>query len=110
MLTDSLTAPRRRLVRLLQRLNFGRVEGLLVRDGEPVWDSPPRVVREVKFGADNGPRPESKLRDFKTKSEVDELFRQLEAIGQGRIQVLEVKHGLPFRMIVEEEATALCAG
>jgi hypothetical protein len=87
----------------MQRLRFGTIEGLVIRDGEPVFDPRPRVVRDVKFGAKNGPRPESRLDDFVLKDEVREFFAQLDALGNVTIRRLEVKHGLPFRMEVEEE-------
>ena len=51
----ALTPARRRLVELMQEVNYGRLEGLEVRDCEPVLDPPPRVVRQIVFGKDNGP-------------------------------------------------------
>jgi len=100
----SLPPAGERLVRLMQELNFGQVRDLVVRDGEPVFDPPPRVVREVKFGGENGPRPEAAKADFALKVQVRELFAQLEALGDGLVECIEVKHGLPFRMTVEEDA------
>jgi len=100
----ALSPARARLVEVMQRLNFGRVEGLVVRRGEPVLDPPPRVVREVKFCTENGPRPETAKDDFALKAQVRELFAHMETMGDGIIARIEVKHGLPFRMIVEENA------
>jgi len=100
----SLPPAGERLVRLMQELNFGQVWGLVVRDGEPVFDPPPRVVREVKFGGENGPRPETAKGDFALKAQVRELLAQLESLGDGIVECIEVKHGLPFRMTVEEDA------
>jgi hypothetical protein len=100
----SLSPAGRDLVELMQRLNFGRVEGLVVRQGEPVLDPPPRIVREVKFCAENGPRPEVAKENFALKARVRELFNHMESIGNGGISRIEVKHGLPFRMILEENA------
>lgn len=91
-----------RLLRLMQRINFGRIEGLVVRDGQPIFDPPPHIVREIKFGGENGPRREVGKSDFALKAQVRELLAQLEALGEGVVPCLEVKHGLPFRMIVEE--------
>src|SRR2546421_12875236 len=54
----SLSAPRRRLLELMQRIYFGRLEGLSVHAGEPAFDPPPRVTREHKFGGDNAPHPD----------------------------------------------------
>ena len=98
----SLPPARARMVRLMQELNFGQVRDLVVRDGEPVFDPPPRVVREVKFGGDNGPRPEAAKTDFALKAQVRDLFAQLEALGDGVIPCLEIQRGLPFRMTIEE--------
>ena len=96
----ALTGPQQRLVELMQAVNFGRVEDIVVRDGDPVLDPMPRVVREVKFGAENGPRPERDAGDFLLKAQVIELFRHLDLLSDGVVEVLEVKHGLPFRMLV----------
>lgn len=93
-----------RLVELMQDINFGRVEGLVISDGQPVLDPPPRVVREIKFGGENGPRPEAAIDDFALKAQVVELFRTLDDLRDGVIEVLEIKHGLPFRMAVEDAA------
>lgn len=108
-MTDTLTLAslppaRERLVRLMQELNFGFVEGLVVRHGEPVFDPPPRVVHEIKFGGENGPRPEAAKEDFALKAQVRELVAQLEALGDAVVRRIEVKHGLPFKMTIEEDA------
>ena len=100
-----LSARRMDLLELMQSMNFGRIEGLAVLDGDPVLDRPPRVIREVKFGADNGPRPELDVGNFLLKTQVLELFQHFDHLGDGTIEVLEIKHGLPFRMLVAE-ATA----
>ena len=91
-----------RLVELMQGINFGRIEGLAVRAGTPVLDPPPRMVREVKFCSENGPRPEAAKQDFALKTQVRDLFAHLGAMGDGIVRCIEIKHGLPFRMTVEE--------
>lgn len=101
----SLSHPRKRLLRLMQEVNFGRIEGLAIRDGEPVFDPKPAIVREVKFGGENGARPEAGKDDFALRAQVVELFEHLSSLGNGIVRSLEVKHGLPFRMIVEEPLT-----
>ena len=98
----SLTPSQQQLLAEMQRINFGRIFDLTVRDGQPVMDPPPRVVREIKFGSDNGPRPEAAKVDFTLKAQVRDLFAQLEALGDGVIPCIEIQRGLPFRMTVEE--------
>ncbi len=99
---SALTASRRRLLEVMQQLNHGLIEGLVVQNGEPLFDPPLNVVRDVKFCAENGPRRESNINDFALKSQVRDLFAHFDALGNGTILCLEVKHGLPFRMQVEE--------
>lgn len=99
---QQLTPNRARLVEMMQRLNFGRIERLQVVGGEPQFDPPPSVIREVKFGADNRSRAESALRDFTLKAEVCEMFDEIADISDGVVEVLIVKHGLPFSMQVAE--------
>jgi hypothetical protein len=97
-----LSPGRERLLRMMQALNFGRIEALAVCDGEPVFDPRPRPVSKLKLGGENGPRPESRSADFAVKREVAELFEHLEHLGNGVVRCIEVKHGLPFIVEIEE--------
>jgi hypothetical protein len=90
------------LVDLMQKLDFGIIEGLVIRDGLPVLKPRPRVVRDVKFGAGNGRRSEAGLTDFALKSSVQELLDTFASLGNATVRRLEIKQGLPFRMQVEE--------
>ncbi len=98
-----LTAGQKCLVEWMQRMYYGRIEGLLVRGGQPICDPPPRVVREVKLGGERGPHPMHGRQDFPLKEEVQDLFAEMERIGDGVILLIEVRHGLPARMVFEEE-------
>jgi hypothetical protein len=98
----SLSPGRRRLLELMQQINFGRIDGITVRDGEPLFDSSPRIVREIKFCGENGPRAELGIDDFALKAQVVELFEHLDGLVNGKIGSIEVKYGLPFRMSIEE--------
>lgn len=103
---SSASEPRRRLIELMQELGFGRIEALPVRAGDPVLDPPPTIVREVKFGGQNAARDERTLGDFTLKAQVVELFDELDRLGDGVIDVLTIKHGLPFNMHVNLAAGA----
>jgi len=101
---SSLSPSKAHLVKLMQRINHGCIKELVVREGEPVLDPPPRVIRSVKFGGENGARPESAKGDFVLKEQVLDLFEWMKSMQNGVIRHLEIKHGLPFRMDVEEDA------
>jgi hypothetical protein len=97
-----LSEGRRRLLRLMQEIHFGSIEELEIRGGEPVFHPSPRVVREIKFGGDNSPRPETAAKDCAVKPQVAELLDSLTRIRDGTIGRLEVQHGIPFRMKLED--------
>lgn len=105
MLTkSSLSTPQKRLLETMQRLNYGRIEGLPICGGQPVFSPAPRVIKDVKLGApDNGTRSELQSTDFALKREHIELFENLRAIGDGTVECIEIKAGLPFRLTTVEE-------
>ncbi len=101
---STLTPAQAQLVELMQKIDFGAIEGLVVRDGLPVLKPRPRIVRDVKVGAGSGSRSVAGLTDFALKSSVQDLMTTLALLGNGSVRRLEIKHGLPFRMQVEEAA------
>jgi len=102
-LKSSLSPARRQLLLRLQTINFGRIEDLRLQNGEPLLETA-TTVREIKFGGDNAPRPEADLTDFQLKAQIIELFSHFDRIRDGVVRLLEVKHGLPFKMNVEDAA------
>jgi hypothetical protein len=98
---SSLTPATARLIELMQALNFGRVEALTIRGGQPVFDPPPRVVQKIKMGADNGPRPEIGYNDFLLKGGIVELLEIIARLKDGEIRTIEVRFGLPVSAEVE---------
>ena len=103
-LKSGLSPNRRHLVELMQDINFGRLEDVHVRDAEPVFNPSPRILRDIKFGGDNGPRSELHTDDFQLKSQIVEMFAHFDRVRDCKIETLEIKHGLPFRMSVRETA------
>jgi hypothetical protein len=96
-----VSEPLRHLLTLLQEVNFGEIRNLRVQAGQPVFDPPPEVIRFVKLGADNGPRPEMQSAGFTLKQRVLELISELERLGTGRVLRIGVKHGLPTDLVIE---------
>ncbi|NIA08027.1 MAG: hypothetical protein GWP14_10425 [Actinobacteria bacterium] len=85
----------RRLIEQMQRIRFGQIEDLMVRNGQPVFGPDTRIVRKHKIGGQNGPcrsvSPESLARNAK----VIELFDCLSSLGNGLVRTLIVQDGLP---------------
>lgn len=104
-LTASLSAlspARKRLVRMMLDLHFGKIADLHIRHGQPCFKPPPRVVRDVVFGKNNEAHPCLEKHDFALKRQVLELFEQLDDLGDGIIASLFVQNGLPVRMKIEK--------
>jgi len=103
---SSLSVAQSRLIELLQNLNFGRIEGLHIRGGQPALNPPPRIVQKLKMGGENGPRPESSMHDFVLKHQTVELLETISQIGDGQLLAIEVKNGLAFSVEVERYVEA----
>jgi len=97
---SQLSPARQALVRHCQAINHGCIEDLGVEKGDPVFDGSPAMVRDIKLEADEGPRPEVELVDFVLSGEVLRLMRQLEAMQNGTIRRIEVRGGIPRRILL----------
>ena len=97
-----LTPARRRLVELMQEVNYGRIEQLEVREWEPVFKPPPRVARQIVFGKDNGPNARRATDGFALKKKVAELFEVFDRERSLSIRELVIENGLPVRMTVAD--------
>jgi hypothetical protein len=98
---SELSAPRQALVRLCQSIDYGHVLDLHIRDRQPVFSPEPGVIFEVKLDGDSCQRQESELADFNLRDEVRRLLDCIDEIGTGRIQRIEVRAGLPKRVLIE---------
>jgi len=90
-----------RLLDEMRAINYGHIESLSVRDGVPVFEPVTRIIEDVKLAADNDPRPMTWRDDYEIKPQVAKLLRRLDQMRDGVILLLEVQHGLPFRMRIE---------
>lgn len=102
----ALTPARKRLIELMQEINYGRIESLEVRNGEPVFDPPPTVLRLFLFGKDNGPNVSRSNDGFALKKKVAELFEVFDRERSLSIQELMIDNGLPVRMTVADAVRA----
>jgi len=101
----ALSPARRRLVELMQETNHGRIR-LEVRNGEPVFDPPPTVLRLFLFGKDNKPNAARDNDGFALKKKAVELFEIFDREQSLSIQELIIDDGLPIRMSVKETVRA----
>lgn len=91
-----LSASAGALVALIRRVGFGTIHGLRVSGGQPILEPFPRVITDVKFGGEFRPAPQRPVEPL--RDEDRQLLATLAAVGDGVIESIEVRHGLPFRM------------
>lgn len=98
----SLSHSERYLLQLMQEIHYGRIEGLVIRGGEPVIEQNTKVLKDIKLDLRANRRPIIVDRDYQDKAQVMEMLRQFHRLGDGVVQTLEVHNGLPFRMQIVE--------
>ena len=101
-----LSVSRQALVRLCQATNYGSIRNLEVRDSEPVFRPPPVVAVDVKLDGDDGPRREIALTDFVLRDEVCRLMDRLDELKNATIERIEVRAGIPRRIVFKSRFTA----
>lgn len=101
---SDLSPAYRGLLESIRQVNFGRIEGLVVRGGEPVLDPPPRVVGAIRLAQRGPSRPESAGAQCHWKREQFALVQELAAIGTGVIRTIKVHDGLPVALEIHETA------
>jgi hypothetical protein len=102
---SELPVSRQRLVRLCQSTNFGSIQYLAVVNGEPTFLPPPVVVLELKLDSDDESRPEIDLHDFLIRGEFQRLLNWLDRFGNGMIDKIEVRAGIPRRLFFQTVAS-----
>jgi hypothetical protein len=93
--TKDLTAVQRCLLEIVRQNQFGRIENVPIRGGQPVVDRGATVVRVTRLG---GQSEQTKLPDnneFELKQAFVDLFHELALIQNGMVVRLEFRHGLP---------------
>jgi hypothetical protein len=100
---SALSGPRQLLIRLCQLINFGELREIEIRDKEPVFVSATLVLLDVRLDVDEMQRREIDLPDFDLCQELYRLLVQLDQIENGRITRIEVRAGLPRRILFEAQ-------
>jgi len=97
-----LSPPRQALVRLCQSINYGYIEELPVTNREPVLAGDgPVSLADIQLDAEEQPRPELAIADFILCAEVCRLMSLLDRVGNGGISKIEVRAGIPRRILLE---------
>jgi hypothetical protein len=102
---QDLSPAQRSLVDLMRVHQFGHIENMPVRAGEPVFNRDVKVVRIVRLGGERDPSKLTNAEDFELKRQVRDLFDELARLENGIVIRFEFRHGLPF--LLETTATVV---
>jgi hypothetical protein len=100
--TKDLTADQLRLVLIMRDYNFGRIENMAIRTGQPVFDGRVKIVRVARFGGERGRAQVTRADEFELNRAICRLFEELAKLGHGTVVSLEFRHGLPFKLEMME--------
>ena len=96
---SQLSAQRQALIRQCQRMGFGKILRLEVCDCQPAFGPGTEVLLDVKLDSVETRRPEQDLADFVLCAAVSRFLEQLDSIRNGSVEQIEVRAGIPVRMI-----------
>lgn len=99
-----LSWPNQWLIEQCHRVNFGHIT-LYLREGQPdltrTWHTR-RTMKVAGASTCNGPRPEIHCSNFTLCKEQVALLAQLVKIADGACVTIELRHGLPSLIQVDE--------
>jgi len=104
LIAQDLSPAQRSLVDMKHVHQYGRIERMPVRAGEPILNSDLRVVRVARLGGGSDPAKVTRTDVLELKRQVRDLFDELERLQDGTVTRLEFRHGLLF--LLETAATA----
>jgi len=100
---SQLSAPRQALLRLFQSTNYGCLQDLIIRDKEPILNSPhPIVFADVRLDVEECSRDELSLPDFVLCAEFHRLLSMIDEIANGEISRIEIRAGVPRRLTIRK--------
>jgi hypothetical protein len=93
--TQDLSPQQRSLVDLMREHQFGRIENMSVREGQPVIGQHLRIVHATRLGCEGSRTKVPRTSEFELKRAVCDLFDELARLDNGTVVRLEFKQGLP---------------
>ena len=102
MRSNELSVQQRKVLTLMQKVNYGRINNLAVVDGELVLSPEATIERDVKFDM-SAEHSKTEREDFVLKKKVSDFFEETAKIGDGFIRKIEIRGGLPILIQIEEK-------
>jgi hypothetical protein len=89
---QDLSVEQRALAEVMREHQFGRVENMPVRDGQPILGGTVRLIRTALLTGDTKGVKAPRTSDFGLKCAVVNLFGELARLNNGTVLRLEFRH------------------
>ena len=97
MTFSQLDAGDQKLLKLMQTIDYGRLEQLSICNGHVVATSASRKVRSRKIGTRTIPHHQSRPDgDFLLNEKQTEFFNEIREVPEGFIKVIQIQAGVPW--------------
>ena|ERR1700722_6124468 len=106
MTKPPLSPSQRQTMEIIEALDFGSIESLVIRDGQPCFETEPRILQAIKLASEPQRTPNDGRADPTLKKEFENLFDQLSQVREGVVDI-EVRHALPFRLVIVRRCAEL---
>ena len=100
--TEELCESERRLFAVCQQIRFGSLFGLLVSDGKPSFNPPPKMRRSLRLN-EKSVTPKPNPSGFALKDKHRLLLHVIREMRHGTIARIDVRNGLPEEVCIESE-------
>lgn len=99
-----VTNAERELIRLIRQTQFGCVSNIKLSAGQPIFDGNTSVSIEFKLSGLEPTKEVLSEQDYLNKPQVRTLFERFRTLGNGTIECIDVRDGLPFKMTIKRRA------
>ena len=108
MTFSQLDAGDQKLLKLMQTIDYGRLEQFSICNGHVVATSTSRKVRSRKIGTRTIPHHQSRPDgDFLLNEKQTEFFNEIREVPEGYIKVIQIQAGLPISFEIEESISSI---
>lgn len=97
--STDLTPSERNILSVFAKVDYGSVFELRVKDGQPIQDPAPRIVRDIRMKC--SPPPKDVPLEFVLKEQMVTFLETTRRITDGVVDEIQIKGGLPFSMRIE---------
>lgn len=99
-----VTNAERELIRLIRQTQFGCISNIKLSAGQPIFDGNTSVSIEFKLSGLEPTKEVLSEQDYLNKPQVRTLFERFRTLGNGIIECLDVRDGLPFKVTIKRKA------